>query len=277
MKRDLQNTARHGLILAFTACALFLAGCSAMQPVRPLNPGEAEARWDQYLEAGTGKPVPVAFTASVRYKLPKESGHRVLLTIWSNGAQPYRADISAGFNTIVAKILESPEIFSIYVPSEETLYFYDGGGKPGLRLGRPVPFTPESMINLLTGAYVRVFGILGSAPRPEAQGAVSYLLTGDSPITDNARLTLNSQGLPVLWRDADPDGWKMEIDYEQGDTTNPPLPERITLTQPDGYEAIFLIKSRNYPKTPFTEEQLKLKMPPDTKIQPFPTTTKDCT
>ena len=269
---------RFGFILGLAVWSFLLSGCSGLQAVRPLNPEEAEHRWDRYLDVSGGREIPVAFTASVRYTLPDESGHRILLTLWSNGGQPYRADISAGFNTIVAKILESPDIFSMYVPSEETVYFYDGGGKPGLKLGRPVPFTPESIIRILTGNYAGVFGILGSVPRMERNDDISYLLTGDSPVTDGARLTLNSLGLPVLWRDADPDGWKMEIDYDDDSGADRPgLPERITLTQSDGYEAIFLVKSRNYPKTPFTKEQLKLKLPPDTKIQPFPTAGKDRT
>ena len=276
MTRISHTAVKFGFILACIACSAFLSGCSGMQPARPLVPGEADARWAQYLAASNGHDVPVAFTASVRYALPDKSGHRVLLTLWSNGGQPYRVDISAGFNTIVAKILESPDIFSMYVPSEETLYFYDGKGKPGLKLGRPVPFTPESIIRLLTGNYAEVFGGLGSDPRPESDAAISYLLTGDTPITDGARLTLNSQGLPTLWRDAAASGWKMEIEYDENpEPARRALPERITLTQPDGYEAVFLIKSRNYPEKPFSKEQLRLKMPPDTKIQPFSTTWKE--
>lgn len=249
-----------------------LSGCSGMQTVRTLNHEEAGQRWNRYLDTGNSGETPVALTASVRYRLPDESGHRVLLTLWSNGSQPYRADISAGFNTIAAKILESPDVFSMYVPSEETLYFYDGPEKPGLNLGRPVPFTPESIIRLLTGKYATVFGILGSEPRLERNGDISYLLTGDNPVTDSARLTLDTQGRPVLWRGAQQDDWKMEFDYnDDSNAVRPGLPEQITLTQPDGYEAIFLIKSRKHPEKPFTQEQLKLKLPPDTKIQPFPT------
>lgn len=253
------------LLLLHVFCG---TGCTPLQPALPLTKETADEVWDRYLALKQPQEKPTAITASVRYTLPDQKGHRVMLTLWGNGKPPYRADVSAGFNTVIARFFEAPGSFAVHIPSENTLYFHEGKEMPKISIGRPLPLSPDDLIALLMGNYPAVFGVLGSNPEALPHGDIRYHLPADPGVMGDATLTLTPQGHPVAWEGQE-NGWKITIEYKKP-TLADSLPERLVMSQADGYSAILLIKKRDYPSVPYADAELSLDIPPDTKVKRMP-------
>lgn len=250
---------------ALLCVALLLCAC-ARQPSAPGTPmgeaGEGPARlWQAYADAGAAPEAPYRLQLSLRFG---EEGNtrRVTALLWGNGGRELRLDVMAGVGTVVAKILEDGEHFLVYAPLENKAYFHQGATSPLLKIGVPVPFGLARLTALLTGHYAGAFGDAYAEASPLSDGMARYQLEGKP----GGRLTLDAAGLPVAWREARADGWRMEIVYDEG---SPPLPRRLSLSHAKGQRAILLVKERESPPSPFTEEQMRLTLPEGAPLLPL--------
>lgn len=251
--------------LVLLCVALLLCAC-AKQPPHPGAPeGEDAAilahRWQAYMDAGAVAQAPYRLQMSLRFG---EEGNtrRVTALLWGNGGRELRLDVMAGVGTVVAKILEDGRHFLVYAPLENKAYFHQGAASPLFKVGVPVPFSLSRLAALLTGHPMAAFGdhYAGAGLLPD--GMARYVLEGNP----GGRLDLDASGRPVAWSEAAADGWRMEIVYDDG---APPLPRRLNLTHGSGKRAILLVKERERPVTPFTQEQMRLTFPEGAPLLPL--------
>ena len=218
-------------------------------------------RWQAFTALNAGAAAPYRLQMSLRFG---EEGNtrRVTALLWGNGGRELRLDVMAGVGTVVAKILEDGQHFLVYAPLENKAYFHQGATSPLLKVGVPVPFGLARLTALLTGHYAAAFGDSYSEGALLADGQAQFTLEG----TPGGRLTLDAAGLPVAWRETRADGWRMGIVY---DDATPPLPRRLNLTHANGKRAILLVKERENPAAPFTQEQMRLTLPEGAPLLPL--------
>lgn len=250
----------------FLLCAAVLLCACAKQP--PVELGtetqtQLESRWLKFTALSAAPATPYRLQLSLRFGA-KGDTRRVTALFWGNSERQLRLDVMAGVGAVVAKILEDGQHFLVYSPRENKGYFYQGAAKPLLQVGVPVPFNLGHLADLLNGRYAAVFGKSFTAASSLKDGLARYELAGDM----GGSLDINSEGLPVFWREAPGGGrgWSMEIAY---DDSHPPLPYRLTLTHSNGKRAILLVKEREKPADAFTVEQMSLTLPESAPLLPL--------
>ena len=168
-------------------------------------------------------------------------------------------DVMAGIGAVVAKIWESGDEFLVYSPTENRAFFHQGGNKPLLRVGVPVPFALDQLAALLNGRLVTVFGDRYSDSRALANGHVGFTLSSAT----GGLLEIDAQGQAVAWQENGRRGWSMTIAYDDAG-----LSRRVSLRHPDGQTAVLLVKERQAP-APFNNAQLSLLLPDSTPVLPL--------
>ena len=251
--------------LALLCVALLLCACAKQAPQPGTSGGEDDLalaqRWKAFTAMGAGAAAPYRLQVSLRFG---EEGNtrRVTALLWGNGGRELRLDVMAGVGTVVAKILEDGQHFLVYAPLENKAYFHQGATSPLLKVGVPVPFGLARLTALLTGHYAAAFGDAYTDAELLSDGVAHYTLEGKP----GGRLSLDAAGLPVAWRESAANGWRMEIAY---DDATPPLPRRLTLNHASGKRAILLVKERENPASPFTQEQMRLTLPEGAPLLPL--------
>lgn len=251
------------LLMGLCACA------RQPQPGTLAEQADAARVWERYLAVCDAANAPLAqkpyrLQMSLRYGTEGDT-RRVTALLWGNGDDSLRLDVAAGVGVTVASILEDGEQFMVYAPNDHRAYFHYGAQKPLVNVGVPVPFGVGDLAALLNGRFGAVFGTQRDGqPRSTLKGNIVYAVEGGHT---PGSLELDAQGLPLLWRDADGSkGWTLTIAY---DDNTPPLPRKLEITHAKGQRAIVLVKERNYPAVPFTEEQLRLTIPEGTPVLPL--------
>ncbi|CAK7056777.1 MAG: hypothetical protein DESF_02418 [Desulfovibrio sp.] len=248
-------------------CSLALLAACARQPsleMTPENQARLEERWQKFSALGQqGSLAPYRLQMSLRFGTEGDT-RRVTALFWGNSQRRLRLDVMAGVGATVAKILEDGQHFLVYSPTDDKAYFYQGAAKPLLQVGVPVPFNLEHLADLLNGRYSAVFGKSFATGSLLPGDLAQYTLEG----TPGGVLTLDAAGLPVAWSEKGDNskGWKMEVAY---DNAQPSLPQRLTLVHSNGKRAIVLIKDREKPATPFTDEQMTLSIPEGVPLLPL--------
>ena len=249
-----------GRVIPLLALLLLLSAC-AVVPVQENHLGNGAREWAAYM-AYCGEREqdrkPFRLRGSVRFGM-EENMHRATFLLWSNGGLPIRMDVLAGFNSVVARILETSDRFVAYSPLEKKALLYEGNSRIHLNLGKPLPFSPADLSLLMQGEFHKVFGPNSGDSWREGEN-FRFALAGRH--VGNI-LDLRSDGLPVKW--VRPGDWTLDIAYTE---EIPPRPRRFEMSHQDGYRAIVLIKEREYPETVFSEEQLSLVLPEDTQLVP---------
>ncbi|GHU93683.1 hypothetical protein AGMMS49974_01810 [Deltaproteobacteria bacterium] len=250
----------------FIAVLLLLCACAKQHPadISPEIQTAAAARWQKFTASNTTPAYPpYRLQMSLRFGTADDT-RRVTALFWGNGDDKLRMDVMAGVGAVAARILEDGQHFLIYSPNENKAWFYQGATKPLSQMGMPVPFDLKHLENLLNGRYALVFGTTYNDSGGLQNGLMRYTLTDKL----GGSLTLNTDGLPVLWRDDRhaASGWTMEIAYND---STPPLPRRLSLTNDNGKRAIVLIKERENPTIRFTDEQMRLALPENTPLWPL--------
>ncbi|WP_165069821.1 outer membrane lipoprotein LolB [Desulfovibrio sp. ZJ200] len=246
--------------------AVLLCACAKQPPVErgPETQTQLDSRWLKFTALSAAVPAkPYRLQLSMRFGA-KGDTRRVTALFWGNSERQLRLDVMAGVGAVVAKILEDGQHFLVYSPRENKGYFYQGASQPLLQVGVPVPFDLGHLADLLNGRYAAVFGESFAAASSLKDGLARYELPGEP----GGSLDLNSQGLPVFWRESSGGGrgWSMEIAYDDG---HPPLPRRLTLIHSNGKRAILLVKEREKPATAFTAEQMSLALPESAPLLPL--------
>ena len=243
-----------------------LTGCAKQIPVGTVAPvQEAAALWQRYQAvcAAEDMPRPYRVQMSLRYGTEGDT-RRVTALLWGNNSGQLRLDVHAGVGATVAKIQDDGENFLVYAPMENKAYFHAGGQKPLLDVGVPMPFGVGALADLINGRFGAVFGThsVGTAYlRPN--GNVAY---GIEEGRVAGTLELNALGLPVAWKEAQPQGWALHLGYEDGAT----LPYKLEITHGKTQKrAVVLIKERVFPASPFTQPQLRLTLPEETPLLPL--------
>ena len=240
-----------------------LCAC-ARQPSIPLQPDQEvqfEGRWKLYT-AMTQPSSPYRLTMSLRFGTEGDT-RRVTAIFWGNSARQLRLDVMAGVGAIVAKILEDGQHFLVYSPGENKAYFHQGSNKPLLQVGVPIPFNLERLADLLNGRYAEAFGKEHGLASLAKDGTVGYDLKNQL----GGILSLDSRGLPVAWVERpEGKGWRMEIIHTDD---KPYLPHRLNLVHSNGKRAVVLVKERENPLVPFTNEQLSLPIPETAPLLPL--------
>ena len=100
-------------------------------------------------------------------------------------------------------------------------------------------------------------------------GLVRYAVAGRLPGT----LSLTPQGQVALWEQkASADGaWKLEMLY---DGEQELAPRRVNVSHSKGKKAVVLVKERATPDAPYTDAQLRLRIPDGTPLVPLRTQTR---
>lgn len=245
--------------------AVLLCACAKQPPVErgPETQTQLDSRWLKFTALSAAAPAgPYRLQLSMRFGA-KGDTRRVTALFWGNSDRQLRLDVMAGVGAVVAKILEDGQHFLVYSPRENKGYFYQGASQPLLQVGVPVPFDLGHLADLLNGRYAAVFGGSFAAASSLKDGLARYELAGKP----GGSLDLNSQGLPVFWRESPGRGWSMEIAYD--DDGHPPLPRRLTLIHSNGKRAILLVKEREKPAGAFTAEQMSLTLPESAPLLPL--------
>ncbi len=223
---------------------------------------------------------PYRINASLRYDTPQKDGHRVIIYLWGNaGPQkqvqyPIRLDVQAGIGVMAARIREDEQLFMAYIPQEEKAYYNPEGSRAMFNFGLPLPFTLADLSLLLNGRYAELFLRRPTAPPFTMPGNISVGASGNlvfklDPGQFTGSLELDTQGNLVAWREK-PGGWLMELEQaEPGSGFDGYGPRRVKFSHPGGYEAIIVLKEREYAGQPFTPEQLELILPPETSLFPL--------
>ena len=241
---------------------LFLAACARQMPEPSVPMAADDGRWQRYTALAQAPGDPYRVSMSLRFG---EEGNtrRVTALLWGNGDTALRLDVMAGVGALVASVADEDDSFLLYAPRDHTAYIHEGGNKPLLKIGVPVPFGLRQLSALLRGRYARVFGTeYQRLLRCPATGSDPAYLLEDRP---GGLLCLDAQGRPVRWQEKDgrEHGWLMEIDYDGA------LPRRLKLSHDNGKRAIVLIKDREKPAAPFSDEALRLQLPPHVRVLPL--------
>ena len=254
---------KKNLLLAVAAFGMLFLGACARQPVDSLSPSAADdGRWQRYVAARQTADGPYRIGMSLRFGEEGDT-RRVTALLWGNDDAALRLDVMAGVGALAASVADSGDAFLLYAPRDHVAYAHEGGNKPLLKIGVPVPFELSRLSALLRGRFAQVFGTAGKDARPEgAEGNLAYRLEG----RPGGLLTLDAQGRPVRWRERDgrEQGWVMDIDYDDDG-----LPRRLKLSHDNGKRAIVLIKDRETPAAPFSDAAMRLTLPADTRVLPL--------
>lgn len=265
MKRLLRLTSVVSVILLLSACAQHAPQLRIDQPA---SQTEAEQVWAKYRASAERRSteVPFSLSASFRFKTP-DSSNRASLRMWGNGNNPVRIDILGPFGSVVASLRISDSRSVIFEPDNKRAVFSDSGQDLLVRLGLPVPISVQDIVALLRGNYADLFPKEYDTAYVEGTTNIAYTFPTQtenkrsSPKLTDGILVLNKQGVPLVWEQK---GKSMSISFEEYDHG---LPDKIRVIAGTERSALFLIKDRSNPVTPFDAEALELTLPPDTKLE----------
>ncbi len=257
------------LILAVSLLSLCACAKPSMGPIDK----DADALWKNYAQSAKTLDKPFRNTLSLRYGVEGKTD-RVSALLWGNSSQTLRLDISASVGITVAKIFESSDKFTLYIPQEEVAYVHEGENKASFNMGVPLPLSLEHVSLILQGHYATVFGLqFDGAPMPLNQADIA--LFGSPELPEDAVayaleqapfrgvLVLNSLGQPIFWQEDNSTGWIMEFAYRE----HAKLPYKLHIKHIDSQrKAIILVKERDSDLNLFTPEQMRLILPKETVL-----------
>ncbi len=269
---------RNTFPIVIAVLTLSLAACAPKSPsgMSPEAQVSAEHIWQKYNQSGEASLGSFRNSLSLRYGEEGKT-QRVNALLWGNNAREIRLDANAGVGITVAKIYEGPSTFMVYAPQENTAYYHEGKQKPLFSVGVPMPLGLSHLTRLLEGQYSQVLGQkhIGTVTPPSAdasllakdipKGAMQYTLS-EGPF--QGTLVLNTDGLPLYWREAvaNSQGWSILFSYRDGDTK----PYRLRIRHgATGKQALLLVKERSLQDTPFTDVQMRLTLPEDVRVLPL--------
>lgn len=239
------------LMLALLVCA-----CAKKTPQPQIPVGGAEAIWESMLaHSRAASDAPFRDQISLRFGKDGDT-RRVTATLWGNGGKIIRLDVFAGVGSLAARILENDDRFLLVSSRENKVYQHTGPDRPLLVIGSGLPWTLADTAALLNGKFTTVFGGDAVFQQTTSSGAFAYKLRS------GAVLELDNSGLPIAWSQSD--GWNLKIIY--GDDS---LPKSLRFHGPHGHIAILLVKSREYPETPFTPANMALEIPAGMPVLPL--------
>ncbi len=267
MKQTLSRLALGLMTLSLCACA---------KPSMPPIDSNADAVWKSYAQSAHTLNKPFRNQLSLRYGVEGQTD-RVSALLWGNSSQTLRLDISASVGITVAKILESPDNFTLYIPQEEVAYVHEGQSKESFNIGIPLPLSLEHVSLLLQGHYGTVFGLqFDGMPMPLREADV--LLLGNPEVPEDAvayaleegdfrgKLVLNTLGQPVFWQEDSSTGWTMEFSYKEHEEQPYKLYIRHLASE---RKAIIIVKERAVDLDLFTPKQMRLILPQETVQYPL--------
>ncbi len=241
----------HGALLSRVA-GLFLvicvlSGCAVRQ--HHATAELADAAWQAMLARAVTSAEPFRDTLSLRFGRENDT-RRVTALMWGNGTDELRLDVRAGVGATVAMLRQQGSFFLLYAPMERKAWSHQGPASPLLRLGVPLPLDLFRLEALLHNRWMEVFGTDFEAAASDAKG-IACRLTGGIGGT----LVLTTDGIPARWRD---EHWRIDFVFNDDGTL-----KRLDLANDRGEKGILLVRQREHP-APFTAEQLRLELPPDT-------------
>ena len=253
--------------LSLVLCVVALCACAKQPTPEMASPSAADAQWNAYTalsQSVVADTLPYRMQLSLRYNNTEDS-RRVTAILWGNDNKALRLDVNAGIGVTVASILEDDSHFMLYAPREDKAYFHQGSQKPLLEVGVPLPLGVRDLALLLNGDMVELFGqTYSGTPTLDKDGAIAYPISGRL----QGKVHVNPAGQVVLWeQQPTADGvWAVELTYP---TPESATPDKIKVNHTKGKKAIILVKERNNPARPFTEQQLRLTIPQGTTVLPL--------
>ena len=257
------------LIMALGACARVPSDTATLVPAGNIQ--AANDVWERFAAIATraeNTAGPFRVSGTLFYS-GKEDSQRVSIYLWGNGGKasllPLRLDILMGHGSILGRVREDARMFSVYVPSQETVFTHTGRGGL-LAFGVPFPFTLSELTALVTGRYAKTFttpGVDAVRRIPAAyegpQSSFFYDIR-NAPIA--GLLCVSPAGLPLSWQEHNPDGWKLTFEYWEDSTR--PTPRKLHIRHSNGGEATLIVREIARPE-PFSDEQLALVLPANTR------------
>jgi len=270
------------LLLSLTLCAC--AQRMEPGPLVPIPKSQANAVWhaySAYSHQNQARQSPFRLNSAVRMRQIDAEGdsrsQRATALIWGNGKpdDPIRLDLTAGFGTVIARLISEPGNFSMYVPREKTVWFYEGPDAPLLNLGTPLPLSFDHIVAILQGRMQDVLGTsyASATSSPLDKTTIRFTLKKEYlglqklgiQATEES-LDIDENGLLMLWQENAQLAWQMTVSYN---ASSPPLPKKIFFSHPDGYEVTLIIKQRAQVKTLFPLEKMALEIPKGTIWMPI--------
>lgn len=242
------------LVLAF---ALLLSACGVKTrgPLDEVDEVLAESAWLMY-QTRANASLDEAFRDDISLRFGTEGNtRRVTALFWGNGTKDLRLDVRAGVGATIAMVSQKDEHFLIYLPMDQAAFFHRGATSPLLKVGVPLPFDLPKLAALLHGWNADVFGTTHGSIGAVKDG-FEYELAGGVL----GFLTLDNEGLIRSWRN---DEWTMTLARNDEGAI-----QRIDLRNMRGEKAVLIVrKSEILGDDTFSEAQMKLELPPDTKVQ----------
>ena len=263
--------------LILLALCLTLFACAKQERTLPTLPDaslavETWGRFHNISERAEHTAGPFSINATLYYA-GKEGSQRVTAYVWGNGQPeaplPLRLDILLGPGSVLASAAEETRGTFIYVPRDNMVYHTTNVGLA--EFGVPLPFSLASLTAILTGRYAEVF-----KPAKNTQNTAFAAVNGKDntlifPISDAplaGKLTLSRDGLPVAWSEEADDGWRISLEYWPDSTRT--TPRKLSIKHGStAAEATLIMRELTFPQKPFRNEQLRLNVPPNTRLAPL--------
>lgn len=251
--------------LAALALLLLAAGC-ARPPAATLPAPQAEQVWTRFIEGSKGQDAPAfRLSASLLYA-DQDQQRRLTAQFYGNFDYPLRMDLSAGIGALVSSWREDARGFVAYYPQEGVAFVEPGSA--GSALSQGLPLGLRDLALMANGRWAELFPQGFEAFEPTDAGELVFHLA-DNPLAET--ITLGRTGQPLAL--SSPDGrWLLRA------STAPEAPWRpgkLRLTSANGERVILNLKELEPLNEVMSAEDLRLDLPPETRLQSLPAANGD--
>ncbi|WP_031482477.1 hypothetical protein [Maridesulfovibrio frigidus] len=234
---------------------IFMVSGCASRKIQSYDPDKVYAQFKN--EYGNCNSTGMKAKASLYYS-SDEQGHRTVINLWGNLAEPLRLDVRAGIGAYVAHIREDSKGLTAFYPEQKTAYSHSSPTRAVKLLGLPFPFALKDLAGLIAGCYPSLIPKSFDTMTLTANGNNLLFIFDEGPISS---VTLTSEGLPVELTGRGELPWRMEMSSYELDESGKELPDKITVFTENKGKAILRIKSRLFTNTIWDDKSLEMAIP----------------
>ncbi len=261
-----RNLSRRFLPIMLLLAGVCCVSCAPKHP-SPQEPGthaHPDAVWQRFLQNFPKGGTSPAFSleASLHY-LGAENKTRVILEFWGNLDYPLRLDLKTGLGSTLTMWREDANEFMAFVPDKESAYMHKDGRSGMAAFGVNLPFTLRQLGLLLNGRWQGFIPENYTTVRRKNGEGLLFSFRRDSR---DFWLLLDDNGIPKALRTPGQVIWDLDFSGSLADDGFPNLPGKISMRCENGDRAILIVKELKQRQTPWTERELDLQLPEDTRM-----------
>lgn len=254
------------LLPALLIAAVMLSACAA-PTIAPQDQQTPQALWNEFRSVAS-QAKSFNLKASLNYAGP-ERKNRVVLHLHGNYTGPWRMDIEAGVGVMVAHILQSQDGFLAYIPDSRVAYYGSDPAQSVAVFKIGLPYTLKELALVLSGRWDTLTPEKYISAEAAATGGYYYTFHyADDRFTVLVGPDARAVEIigPLPHPGATDETWTAEFSYlDEKDKTH--IPKRIRMERPPKEKALLFLKDLERFKAVIPEEDLALKLPPDTMIR----------